>query len=147
MFGEVFRRHVDTPPDALVLRIIEPKQFVSPSTEYGKRMESIALEKYNAYKNDQAITVCSAGFVIHEEKPYLGATPDAYVHDPNRKEQYGLIEIKCPYKYRNVTPEDACFNSDFCSTVCTQAGTRIKLKQNYPYYSQIQGQLAITGRK
>ncbi len=150
MFGEVLRRRLDTPPDALVLRIIEPKQFVSPSTEYGKKMESTALEKYKAYKNDQTITVCSAGFVIYKDKPYLGATPDAYVHDPNRKEQYGLIEIKCPYKYRNVTPEDACFNSDFCSTICTQAGSTIKitrLEQNHPYYSQIQGQLAISGRK
>lgn len=148
MFGEVLRRRVDTPPDALVLRIIEPKQFVSSSTEYGKRMESIALEKYKAYKNDQSITVCSAGFVIYKEKPYLGATPDGYIHDPNRKEQYGLIEIKCPYKYRNETPEDACLTSDFCSTIYTQAGTRtIKLKQKLLYYSQVQGQLAITGRR
>lgn len=92
--------------------------------------------------------MCSAGFVIYEDKPYLGATPDAYIHDPNRREQYGLIEIKCPYKYRNVTPEGACLSSDFCSTISTQAGTRtINLKQNYPYYSQVQGQLAITGRK
>ena len=148
MFGEVLRRRVDTPPDALVLHIIEPKQFVSPSTEYGKKMESTALEKYQALKNDPAITVCNAGFVIYKEKPYLGATPDAYVHDPSRKEQYGLIEIKCPYKYRNITPEDACFNSDFCCTLSTQAGTRtLKLKQSHPYYSQIQGQLAITERK
>ena len=95
MFGEVFHRCVDTPPDSLVLCIIEPKQFISPNTEYGKRMESTALEKYKAYKNDQAITVCSTGFGIYKEKPYLGATPDAYVHDPNRKEQYGLIKIKC----------------------------------------------------
>ena len=65
MFGEVFRRRVDTPPDALVLRIIDPKPFISPSMEYGKRMESTAPEKYKAYKNDQAVTVCSAGFVIY----------------------------------------------------------------------------------
>ena len=63
---------MDTPPDALVLSIIEPKQFVSPSTGYGKRMESIALVKYKAYKNDRSITVCSAGFVIYKEKPYFG---------------------------------------------------------------------------
>ena len=59
--------------------------------------------------------------------------------------QYGLIEIKCPYKYRNLTPEDACLNGDFCSTLSTSK--QIQLKRNHPYYSQIQGQLAITGRK
>ena len=148
MFGEVLHRCVDTPPDVLVLRIIEPKQFVSPSTEYGKKMEPSALEKYKAHKNDDSIIVCRAGFVIYKEKPYLGASPDGYVHDPSRREPYGLIEIKCPYKYRNVTPEEACTNSDFCCTICLQAGTRtIKLKQNHQYYSQIQGQLAITERK
>ena len=124
-------RYSVAPPDALVLRIIEPKQFVSLSTEYGKRMESIALEKHKAYKNDQSITVCSAGFVIYEEKPYLGVTPDAYIHEPNRKEQYGLIKIKFQC---NVTLEDACLTSDFRSTISTQAGTRT-IKQNHPYSS------------
>ena len=55
--------------------------------------------------------------------------------------QYGLIEIKCPYKYRNLTPEDACLNGDFCSTLSTSK--QIQLKRNHPYYSQIQGQLAM----
>ena len=60
---------------------------------------------------------------------HLGATPDAYIHDPRRQEQYGLIEIKCPYKYRNLTPEDACLNGDFCSTLSTSK--QIQLKWNH----------------
>ena len=59
MFGEVFRRRVDTPPDALVLRIIEPKQFVSPSTEYGKRMESTALENTEMIQYLQCVVLGS----------------------------------------------------------------------------------------
>ena len=98
-----------------MLQVIEPKQFTSLSTEYGKRLESTALEKYIEQQH-QDITVCSAGFVIFADKPYLGATLDAYIHDPRRQEQYGL---KCPYKYRNLTPEDACLNGDFCSTLST----------------------------
>ena len=97
-----------------MLRIIEPKQFTSPSTEYGKRLESTALEKYTIEQH-QDITVCSAGFVIYAEKPYLGATPDAYIHDPHRKEQYGLVEIKCPYKYRNV---NICCPGQFVYIIC-----------------------------
>ena len=140
----MLQRSPDTPPDALVLRIIEPRQFVSLATEYGKNSESTALEEYRASRIHTNITICSAGFVIYKEMPYLGATPDAYIHDPKREEQYGLIEIKCPYKYRKVSPEDACSNSDFCSILCEK---RICLKRNHPYYSQIQGQLAIiTGR-
>ena len=122
LFGEVLH-HPDTPPDSLVLRIIEHEQFTSPSTEYGKRLESTALEKC-IIEQYQDITVCSAGFVIYAEKPYLGATPDACVHDPHTKEQYRLVVIKCPYKYRNVTPEDACLNGDVCSTLSTVANSK-----------------------
>ena len=144
LFGEVLCRRPDTPPDSLVLRVIEHKQFTSPSTEYGKRLESTALEKYTEQQH-QDITIFSAGFVIFADKPYFGATPDAYIHDPRRQEQCRLIEIKCPYKYRNLTLENACLNGDFCSTLSTSK--QIQLKRNHPYYSQIQGQLAITGRK
>ena len=143
LFGDVLRRLPVTPPDALVLRIIDPRQFVSQATEYGKNSESTALEQYKATRIHTNITICSAGFVIYKEKPYLGATPDAYIHDPNREEEYGLIEIKCPYKYRNMSPEDACSNSDFCSVLSEKL---VCLKRNHRYYSQIQGQLAITGR-
>ena len=94
------------------------------------------------------ITICRAGFVICEEHPFLGASPDAYVHDPSCTEQYGLVEIKCPYKYRYMSPEDACQQSDFCSVIESQAdGTsKVCLKQQHHYYAQVQGQMAITGR-
>lgn len=34
------------------------------------------------------------GFVICEEFPFLGAMPNACVHDPSQTKQYGLVEIK-----------------------------------------------------
>lgn len=151
MFGEVLRRRPDTPPDALVLRIIEPKQFTSAATEWGKETEAIALQEYEVNLKSLGhsdITVCRAGFVVCESHPFLGASPDGYVHDPSRKEQYGLVEIKCPYKYREVSVEDACKNSDFCSNITTDDNgmQQINLKRSHPYFAQVQGQLAISGR-
>ena len=150
-FGEVLHRRSGTPPDALVLRIIEPKQFSTTATEWGKRQESVALEQYERHQRSLGhlqITVCKAGFVICEEQPFLGATPDAYVHDPSISEPYGVIEIKCPYKYRDMSPEDACLQPDFCATLESQAdGTKnVRLKHSHHYFAQIQGQMAITGR-
>lgn len=95
----------------LVLRTIEPKQFTSAATEWGKETEAIALQEYEVNLKSLGhsdITVCRAGFVVCESHPFLGASPDGYVHDPSRKEQYGLFEIKCPYKYREFSVEDAC---------------------------------------
>lgn len=46
LFGQVLSRWVDTPPDNLVLRIIQPKKFSTPATRYGIENERAALEKY-----------------------------------------------------------------------------------------------------
>ena len=66
LFGQVLHRHADTPLDTLVLCIIEPKQFISPATEYGKKYESTALEEYKVCREHRDITVCSAGFVNYK---------------------------------------------------------------------------------
>ncbi len=38
-------------------------------------------------------------------------------HDMDVVEQFGLAEIKYPYKYRDLSPEDAAKISDFCCTL------------------------------
>ena len=50
LFGEVLRRRPDTAPDSLVLRIIEPKQFTTPATDWGKKQELVALEQYKVHQ-------------------------------------------------------------------------------------------------
>ena len=60
-------------------------------------------------------------------------------------EPFGLAEIKCPYSHQNNTPEQACSNKDFFYAL--ENGVFVKLKRAHPYYSQIQGQLAMTQRK
>ena len=36
LFGSVLQRRSDTPLDSLVLKTLQPKQFSSPATEWGK---------------------------------------------------------------------------------------------------------------
>ena len=147
----MLHRRADTPPDSLVLRIIEPKQFTTAATDWGKQQESVALEQYERhqqYLGHSQITVCKAGFVICEEHPFLGATPDAYVHAPSFNKPYGVVEIECPFKYCDMSPEDACSQPDFYCTLESQAdGTmNARLKRSHNYFAQVQGQMAITGR-
>ena len=129
--------------------LLYPRQISSAAIEWGKKNESTTLNEYTKrYKllGNTNVIVCRAGFVVCEEHPFLGASPDAYVHDPQSSDQYGLAEIKCPYKYRNISPVDA---SDFCSKVVTSQDGRssLELKQTHTYYCQVQGQMAITKRK
>ena len=71
-----------------------------------------------------------------------------YVNDPTSVDQFGLAEIKCPSKYRDLSPADAAMNSDFGCSVSMDKGVKVlRLKQTHSYYCQIQGQLAITERK
>ena len=68
--------------------------------------------------------------------------------EPADKEVFGIAEIKCPYKYCNVSPKGAATNSDFCAKrVDKNSEMMVQLKRNHDYFCQIQGQLAITGHK
>ena len=51
LFGAVLMRRPETPPDNLVLQIIQPKQFSTPALQYGIDNEKLALQEYIAYQN------------------------------------------------------------------------------------------------
>lgn len=151
-FGRVFNMLPSTPPDSFVRQILHPQHLCTRAILWGKSHEAEAFEKYTKHQCDcghVGLVAVKAGFVVSEDHPFLGASPDGYVHDPGSVDQYGVLELKCPYKYRDLTPEEAASKPDFCSELCTTtAGEKhLKLKHKHAYYSQIQGQMAITSRK
>ena len=149
-FGEVRRRLSSTPPDSLVMRILGIKRFSVRATDWGKQFEEKALKSYVEYQHaagHDSFMTCRSGFVICEAHPFLGASPDAYAYDLTLSQPFGLVEIKCPYSHRNETPEEACKAKDFCCSLeKTLTGSALKLKKNHIYYSQVQGQMAISQR-
>ena len=50
LFGAVLTRQADTPPDNLVLRIIQPKNFSTPAIQYGNENKQVALKGYVAFQ-------------------------------------------------------------------------------------------------
>ena len=148
LFGEIAHRKPTTPPDSLVLRILQPKQFSSAAVAWGIAKESTAIEEYICHQKMNghlALTVSPCGFHISESYPYLGATPDGAVYDPSNSAQpFGFLEVKCPYSHRNVTPQEVCSISGFC---CTLDGSVMTLRRNHKYFAQVQGQMAIGGRE
>ena len=71
---------------------------------------------------------------------YIGASPDGLVHDPASHDPSGILEIKCPYTTRDVSPEEACQDRDFH---CTLEDGHIKLKKTHIYFHQVQLQLYV----
>ena len=139
-------RRDDTPPDSLVLRLLQPKRFSTPATRYGIDMEPIAIAEYLKYQHTHghtALTVSSSGFLVCSSHPFLGASPDGVVYDPsNNLEPFGYLEIKCPYKSKNISPKEASLSSGFFCFFDPTSDCLL-LKENHAYYSQVQGQMGV----
>ena len=79
-FGDIRTQKSDTPPDALVSRIIQGCSNIdTPALRHGRMMETVALNAYVVHMNAQGhsgITVNECGLYISLTWPYLGATPD-----------------------------------------------------------------------
>ena len=143
-FGRVRRFKSSTAPDSLVLSILGVKKIFGPQLDYGRTMEKSALDEYVKYQHDNGhcdLYATSSGVHISHTHPFLGSD----VHDPScTSEPFGFAEIKCSYKYQNVTPAEAAQNSDF---MLREQDGILTLKRTHMYFSQVQGQMAIGRRK
>ena len=119
----------------------KPMMFLPKPIAWGRKNESKARCKYTEYMNSIGhigLVASDSGFVVHEEKQWLGASPDAWVIDPSVSDKRGIAEFKCPYREANMSLEEACQRSDFC---CSMVDGNIHLKENHFYYHQVQLQL------
>ena len=114
-----------------------------PPIAWGHENELRAIAKYVTYmtkEHNSSVSVEKCGFIIHPSKGWLGASPDGRVKDPTSKHCYGIIEVKCPYSKRDMTPEQACMDPNFC---CGLVESKVCLKNNHSYYHQVQLQLYV----
>ena len=101
-----------------------------------------ALEEYRKYHQSRGNTdlvTTKAGFVISQDNPFLGASPDGFVYDPSALDSFGLVEIKCLYKYHTYAPNEASLKPDFICELVTQSnGDQIfQLKRSHSQHSWI----------
>ena len=77
---------------------------------------------------------------IDTEISWLASSPDRVIYDQD--EVQGVLEIKCPFSAREMTPLHAA--QKLPSFPCQVISGNFSLKINRDYYCQVQGQLAIT---
>ena len=85
--------------------------------------------------------MCPVGFLVCQDHPFLGASPEGTIYDPTHPDPYGFLEVKCSYSHR---PEEACSDPLFCWEL--RGDSKVSLKRGHEYYCQIQGQMAIGSR-
>ena len=112
--------------------MLSPKDLSNvPAIRYGISNEAKAANKYAEYMTGigHDVQVLECGFVVSSTMPWLAASPDRKVID--KIFGFGLVEIKCPYSLRHLTPEGACADPSF---YCQLVNGRPELKKDHPYY-------------
>eukprot|EP00117_Sycon_ciliatum_P014839 scpid81162/ scgid14934/ len=148
-FGVVCRRKSTHAPASLLSCIlgrnvnnVPLERFDGWAMQWGKDNEHLAIRRYEQlFKR----TVRPSGLVINPALCWLGASPDGLVSDFNESAGHrGLVEVKCPYKYRHQRIENVCTDKLQSLEMVNGVPT---LKRNHQYYYQIMGQLAVTERQ
>ena len=121
------------------------------ATRYGMEMELTTTHEYTTHQQGghPGLTVDTCGLFVSHENPWLAASPDGTVCDPNDASQpLGLVEIKNPHSARHMTLSEACDNSTFCLEKREKDGqVTYRLKRRHDYYYQIQCQLYCVDRE
>ena len=131
--------------ESLLQFVLYPKPmiYIPKPILWGKQNEANARTEYVKYMRSHGhldLVTEEAGFVVHVENCWLGASPDSWVIDPSSESVRGLAEFKCPYTKADITPYEACQDQNFC---CTIVNGQLQLKRNHQYYHQVQLQLYV----
>uniref|UniRef100_A0A8D0CWJ7 YqaJ viral recombinase domain-containing protein n=1 Tax=Sander lucioperca TaxID=283035 RepID=A0A8D0CWJ7_SANLU len=156
------------PPASYVAAVTgEGRSVQTRAMSWGVQMEAAAVRRYQEMKSaalGRSVSVQDCGLFIDARRPWLAASPDGIVTDSQTGQWLLCLEVKCPYKHRQRTVEDACREDPaFCLEITdhtppasrlksTPSASRLKsslpvyrLKTSHSYYTQIQVQLAVTG--
>lgn len=114
-----------------------------PALKYGRQMEEEALHAYVQELKRQGhkdVKVTRCGLFVLPNKAYIGATPDALVSCSCCGK--GLAELKAPFSIANQSPKEGKL-----TYLKMDEHQNLKLVQNDKYFSQVQTQMGVTGRK
>ena len=130
--GEIYRRRKDH--STLADRLKSTRHITTAAMRQGLAFEPVAAESYARVK-DYRLNLYPCGVVVNYWCPWLAASPDRKVYNPDMFPEYGLLEIKCP-QVGSVLE---------CKYLSKDQDGSLKLKKNHPYYYQVLTQLAVTG--
>ncbi|KYN14507.1 hypothetical protein ALC57_13287, partial [Trachymyrmex cornetzi] len=137
-FGHICKMRNSTSCVSRVKSIIYPQELNVESVKHGIKHEEIARKNIESMLN---LKIKRCGLFIDSEIPFLGASPDGLI------EEDGIVEIKCPFAARLLTPEDAIAGNISNLRSLYKNKEDEKMNRSHVYYYQIQGQLHITQRQ
>ena len=141
-FAAVSRASLEPPPSYLMKQLMERERSQGhvQAIRWGIDNEDVARVAYLelADENHVGLKYSADGLHLNPSFPHLGASPDGLISCDCCGS--GIIEIKCPYKYRDESPQDVQdpkFYLEF-----NDEG-ELHLSKSHEYYYQVQGQLSV----
>lgn len=116
--------------------------FLGAAMQWGIEHEKEAIELFTAQFAAEHVdgTVQASGLFICKDLFILGASPDATTNC--KCCGVGVVEVKCPYKYRECDVEGLLMATATDRNFCLDSN--LTLKQNHKYYAQVQCQMGVT---
>jgi hypothetical protein len=115
------------------------RSFKTAATEWGVSKEKVALNKYReSLSNHTDVLVEQCGFFISFDHPFMGASPDSSISCFCCGR--GVVEVKCPHKYRSSEVTDYVVSSDSCFLLIND---ELQLNNKHRYYYQVQAEMHI----
>ncbi|CAH3173630.1 unnamed protein product, partial [Porites lobata] len=103
--------------------------------KWGRENENIAVQMYRSIPQRSHVVLFECGIFISPEDPYLAATPDRLCYDATETIPWGIIDVKCPYNARDMTPAEAAKKIKNFMNTLKEDGT-LALKVTHEYYYQ-----------
>ena len=130
--GEIFKRKKE--PTALINRLKSTRHVMTSAMKQGLASEPTAAAAYIKIKGNR-VNLYPCGVVVNVWAPWLAASPDRKVYNPDMIPPFGLLEIKCP-QVGSVLE---------CPYLTKNVTGSLTLNRNHAYYYQVLAQLAVTG--
>lgn len=135
-FGRICKLLDTTDRNNVVRQLLHSNFTGNIFTRYGNENEVNAIKDFEKIMGQ---CVVSCGLFIHQDYPFLAASPDGLIGDD------ALVEVKCPYKAKDLTPEEAIKQKQVQFAIFENGS--FTLKRSDKYYYQVQGQLFVTGKE
>ena len=144
-FHTVCHTSITSPSRSLVQQILTGGNVSSAAIAWGIQNETVAVQEFKrtASLNHTSFALKFTGLHINPKFLHLGASPDGLVSCECCGE--GLLEVKCPYSIRHISPTSADTPRDFYLKH-DKDGT-LRLSPTHMYYYQVQEQMAVCERK
>ena len=141
LFHDIYVRKGSTDPEHLIKQIMGYKQSDLshvPAIKWGLQKEQVIRQQYTDLMSTQheGFACSLTGLWVSSSYPYLGVSPDSFATCICCGK--GLLEIKCPFSAK----DSSSINCKTCNFL-TDSGY---LNRKHWYYTQIQGQLLVTGQ-